>query len=328
MYNSGMKDFDLVAIGDLATDAFIRLEDAAAHCHLDKGHLELCVGFGDKIPYEFMKEVCAVGNSPNASVCASRLGLKTALVSDIGKDENGQKALSSLLAEGVDASFIREHDGKNTNYHYVLWFEDDRTILVKHEQYDYVLPDFGEPKWVYLSSIGRGTEKYHEEISAYLEKHPAIRVAFQPGTFQIKLGARKLKKIYERAEILALNKKEAQWVLESKENGEEKLLRGLRELGPKGVLMTDGKNGAYFYDGKDILFAPPYPDSKPAYERTGAGDSYTATFVSAIHLGKTPKEAMLWASINAMSVVQKIGAQEGLLKREEIEKTVLRQAGN
>ena len=42
--------------------------------------------------------------------------------------------------------------------------------------------------------------------------------------------------------------------------------------------------------------------------------------VAALALGKTMEEALTWAPINSMNVVQKIGAQAGLLSRDEIEK--------
>ena len=73
-------------------------------------------------------------------------------------------------------------------------------------------------------------------------------------------------------------------------------------------------------DGKNTYFMPTYPDEKPPYERTGAGDAFSSTFVSALALGKTPLEALLWGPVNSMSVVQYIGAQEGLLSREKLEK--------
>ena len=91
------------------------------------------------------------------------------------------------------------------------------------------------------------------------------------------------------------------------------------ELGPKIVVLTDGIRGSYAYDGMEFLFMPIYPDPKPPYERTGAGDAFSSTVVSAIILGKTLSEALAWGSINAMSVVQEIGAQRGLLSREKIE---------
>lgn len=58
---------------------------------------------------------------------------------------------------------------------------------------------------------------------------------------------------------------------------------------------------------------PPYPDPKLPYERTGAGDAFASTFTCAIIQGKKIEEALMWAPINSMSVVQQIGAQKGLL---------------
>jgi sugar/nucleoside kinase (ribokinase family) len=64
---------------------------------------------------------------------------------------------------------------------------------------------------------------------------------------------------------------------------------------------------------------PIYPDPQPPYDRTGAGDAFTSTFVGAVIKGADIAAALLWAPINAMSVVQKVGAQAGLLSEREIE---------
>ena len=63
---------------------------------------------------------------------------------------------------------------------------------------------------------------------------------------------------------------------------------------------------------------PLYPDPAPPYERTGAGDAFASTFVAALVKGNTIEGALQWAPINSMSVVQKVGAQAGLLTEEEL----------
>ena len=63
---------------------------------------------------------------------------------------------------------------------------------------------------------------------------------------------------------------------------------------------------------------PAYP-LEEIVDPTGAGDAYFSTVVSALALGKPFEEALLWGPINAMSVVQQIGAQKGLLSREKLE---------
>ena len=98
----------------------------------------------------------------------------------------------------------------------------------------------------------------------------------------------------------------------------------LSDLGPKTVVVTDGPTGSYAYD-KEInkaWFMPPYPDPKEPYERTGAGDAFASTFTIARMQGKSVPEALAWGSINSMSVVQFVGAQKGLLPKEEIEKYI------
>lgn len=312
-------NYDFIAIGDITIDAFIRLSEASVHCKVDRQDCEICMRFADKIPYEDVFIVPAVGNSPNAAVSAARLGLKSALVANVGNDFFGKQCLQAIKKAKVSKEYISVHDKMKTNYHYVLWYEDDRTILVKHQSYPRLLPAIIAPKWIYLSSLGGDSEEFHKMIAQYLAQNPEVKLAFQPGTFQIKLGAEKLKGIYARAEIFIVNREEAQRILEKPNETDIKdLLNGLHQFGPKIVVITDGPVGAYASDGQQAWFMKSYPDPKPPYERTGAGDAFSSTFVVALAIGKPIEEALRWAPINAMSVVQQVGAQAGLLTQEKI----------
>ncbi len=311
--------FDFVALGDIVTDAFIRLKEAEVHTDIRKDERLICMNFGDKIPYESVTIVPAVGNSPNAAVSASRLGLNSALVTNIGDDEEGNRALSQLQSDRVNTTLIKRHRGMKTNYHYVLWYQDDRTILIKHEEYPYTLPDMGEPKWLYLSSLGEHSLPFHSTIADYLDSHPKTKLVFQPGTFQIKQGIETLKRLYQKTEVFFCNTDEARRLLKSSSTDPLTLLKGLQACGPKIVVVTDGPKGAYAYYQDGAWFMPTYPDPKPPLNRTGAGDAFASTFTSALALGKTVSEALTWAPINSMSVVQQIGAQRGLLTRDKLE---------
>lgn len=327
-----MAAYDFVAVGDITTDAFIKLKEASVHCDVNRGTCQICMDFAAKVPYESVTVVPAVGNSPNAAVAAARLGLKSALVTNLGDDYHGEEARTALNHHQVSLDFVISHPGQKTNYHYVLWYEDDRTILVKHEEYPYALPDEltkHEPSWIYLSSMGPSSLPFHDTIADYLEAHPDVRLAFQPGTFQINAGAERLARLYERTDVFFCNVEEATRILQTETNDTNKktekiekikdLLTGIEKLGPKIVVITDGPEGAYAYDTTATWFIPRYPDPKPPYERTGAGDAFASTFTAAVALGKTIPEALQWGPINSMSVVQKIGAQAGLLTRPQLE---------
>lgn len=313
-----LKPVELLAIGDIVTDAFIRLKDANVHCKIDQSACELCVRFGDKVPFESVEVVKAVGNCANAAVCASRLGLTSALLSTVGNDQNGKECLEELKKNGLDINYIKTNNDYPTNYHYVLWYDVERTILVNHAPFPYSLPkDMPAPKWIYLTSMGSTSEPFHHEIIKYLEKNPEVKFAFQPGTFQMKLGKEKLADVYKRADIFFCNVEEAQRILGTEEKDFKKLMDMLSSLGPKNIAMTNGIEGAYAFDGGKYFFMPVYPHEP--YERTGAGDAFASTITAMMAKGKTLKEALLYAPINSMSVVQHVGAQKGLLSLEKIE---------
>ncbi len=165
--------------------------------------------------------------------------------------------------------------------------------------------------------MGSNSKDFHDAIAKYVHAHPETKLAFQPGTFQMKLGVDALKKVYECTEIFFCNVEEAQRILGIETRVPLELMKALMALGPKHVVLTDGINGAYAYDGEKEWFMPVYPHTP--FERTGAGDAYASTIVSAMALGKTLNEALMWAPINSMSVVQQVGAQKGLLSREKLE---------
>lgn len=325
IYNE-MNKIDFLAVGDIVTDAFIKIKDAHVHCRLDESACELCLRFGDKVPYESVEIINAVGNSPNASVSASRLGLNTALVTNIGDDSEGQDCISYLEQNKVSSEFITAQKNKKTNYHYVLWYDVDRTILIKHESFEYNFPaeKLPEVSWIYLSSLAENSLEYHMQISEYLQKNPNTKLAFQPGTFQMKFGVEKLKSLYERTEVFFCNLEEAQRILKIENKDVLTLSKGLANLGPKMVVISDGPNGAYLFDNGELWHQPIYPDIAPPLERTGAGDAFSSTFTSALALGKSPLEALAWGPINSMSVVQCIGAQKGLLTRGKLEEYLSR----
>src|SRR3989344_4444176 len=158
-YTTPMQ-YDFVAIGDITTDAFIKLKDAEEL--MNHGTRELCVRFADKVPYEEVIEIRAVGNAANAAVSAQRIGLSSALIARVGDDENGRNCRETLKGNGVSDEYVETQAGLPTNYHYVLWFGAERTILVKQTKFTYSMPKFEKPpKYIYLTSLGESAKEFH-----------------------------------------------------------------------------------------------------------------------------------------------------------------------
>lgn len=320
------KKIDFLAIGDIANDVFIKIAEAETICNYERTHCELCLNYGGKIPYTKSVICHAVGNSPNFSIGTSRLGFKSILITNLGDDEGGSLCIQKLQKENINTAFVNKEIGMLTNYHYVLWYKNEHTILVKHEDYKYEWPknleDRYTPSWVYLSSLGENSLSFHKQISDYLEKNENIKLAFQPGTFQIRLGFEALSSIYKKTDILFCNLEEAQKILDTEISDVLELSKMIHKIGPKIVVITNGSHGSYAYDGNESYFEGAKP-SGSFIETTGAGDAFSSAFMVAINLGKDIKTALKWGSINSSSVISHIGPHDGLLNKEEIEKLLL-----
>ena len=127
--------------------------------------------------------------------------------------------------------------------------------------------------------------------------------------------------IIKNSQIFFSNKQEAEIVLGKGKDRQtpSELLLGIKKLGPSVVSITDGENGSYALDKDNRIFSTKALHGEAA-EKTGAGDAYAAAFFAAYLLGHDVKTAMVWGSFNANSVMQKVGAQRGLLTKKGLDK--------
>jgi len=312
------KKINFLAIGDLATDAFIKIKDAETKCDLHGENCKICLNYGGKIPYESVEVCNATGNASNVSMAVKRLDINSSLLSYVGDDEIGKDCLRYLKKNKINISNIIKVKKVLSNYHYILWYGTDRTILTKHSPFPYSFPKkIKKPDYIYLTSLADNSLEYHEAIINYVRENPDIFLIFQPGTFQIKFGIEKLKSIYKRTNLFLCNHEEAERILNK--HGEEipNLLKDIYNLGSRCVVITDGMNGAYAYDGENVWYINALPHNP--YESTGAGDAFSGAFVSAIIYDKNIEEALLWGAVDAMSVVSKVGPQKGLMSKKTLE---------
>ncbi len=308
--------YDIITIGDTTVDVFLTInESAALDCRLDQERCELILGYATKIPVSSMTQIVGGGNAANHAVGASRLGFKTAIYTHVGVDKNGRSIVSMFREARVGTRYVVYDRQKKTNYSTVLEYRDDRTILVFHEERAYALPSLPKTPWIYFSSISGKHEAFHKELVRHVKKH-SIRLGFNPGTLQLKLGLKGLKPILQMTEVLFVNKEEAERLL-GHEGKPKELLLGIAHHGPRIVVITDGQNGSYCFDGKDSYYLGIH--DVPVVERTGCGDAYASGFVAARASGKSVQEAMRWGSFNAAGVIQKIGPHEGLLSKSRME---------
>jgi len=304
------KSYDIISIGDATLDNFLRLEDANVACDVNKQHCMLQLNYADKIAVDELHHVIG-GNAVNNAVGSSRLGMASAFYSIVGEDKTGEQIVETVRMEGVSDEYVAVDKGKSSNYSVVLNYKSERTILVYHEHRTYKLPKLKRANWVYLTSMGQGWERISKNLVAYMKKD-GTKMAFNPGTYQLKSGLAVLRPLLAVTEILFVNKEEAERIVGVHDDLKE-LLKACCEVGPRITVITDGQNGSFAYDGNEFWKCGITPT--PVIERTGAGDSFATAFVAATHMGKDVPTALRWGTMNSASVILKIGPEAGLLNR-------------
>lgn len=311
--------FDIITIGDSTIDTFIRIHDATVECDINRDACKICVPYGSKIPVDSIAYSVA-GNAANVAVGAAKLGLKSAIYTNVGDDDQGKTIKSALLSAGVSGDYIHENPGKKSNLSVVLTFQGERTIFVYHQDWYYRLPDLVPCSWVYLTSMAETftNSNIMDEVFHYVEKSGA-KLVFGPGTYQLKADIKRFPKILEHCEVLIVNTEEAKRILaiDQEETVQPAdLLSKLLLLGPKIAVITDGEDGSYATDGKQNLKLGIFHTQ--VVEKTGAGDAYSSGFIAGLNFGLPLAEAMVWGTINASGEIAEVGTQKGIMNKEEL----------
>ncbi|OGM59875.1 hypothetical protein A2892_02735 [Candidatus Woesebacteria bacterium RIFCSPLOWO2_01_FULL_39_10b] len=314
------NNLDLLSIGDVTMDVFLAPTESEAFCSLNDKECFICFTYGEKIPVKSV-DYSLGGNAANNAVGASRLGLKVGLVSTLGADTSGDQILKELEEEGVDLTFVVQQPNTGTNFSTIINYSGERTIFSYHAPRSYEFPvHLPKVPWIYLTSMGEAFQPFYNHFVDFLHNNVEIRLAFNPGSRQLRAGVEILKPVLALTEVIYVNRKEAEDLtnMNDSHGKDKKLLKALSALGPKISIMTDGANGSFVYDAINNQFYKAGVLPVDAYERTGAGDAFGAACISALIKGKSIPEALLWGTVNAASVIGYIGSQGGLLREGEI----------
>ena len=312
---------DLITIGDSDIDLFMKVANDTLVEDDSENRPKICFYHGTKIPVEQF-ETSVAGNALNVAVGCTKLGIKTALYTEIGDDQNADKLVEELGGYGVETDLVSKNKGTLTDAHTVVVYEGERTIFSYHGPRVYDIKDWDTPKWIYYSSMAKGFENFQKELIDYV-KTTRVGLAFNPGTMHIKIGVESIKNVLTVCDILFLNKEEAELFCgtdKTKSTDELTLHKALHKMGPKLTVITNGSKGATAYDGSVLVSQASYSDDKTIIDTTGAGDAFSSGFMSAIIYGKSLKEALKWGVINSGNSIKEMGALKGLTDKKTIEK--------
>lgn len=324
--------FDITTIGDAFEDVFVFPTDLRVkRDNSFRGGYGVSFELGEKIPLS--EVIYDIGGSAcNTSVGFSRLGLKTSIVTVLGNDTPAEKIKDRLCEESVDRTNIKVEKNLKTNFSTIFSLPQGRTIFVYHGLKDYSqirIKKTLKTKWFFLAPIGEGTDNIEKDLIAKSSEENAL-IAWNPGAIQIKKGASAYRSLLRNTAVLFLNREEAlKFIDYPVRPNEEDLLKKLHALGPKLVVVTNGKEGAKAFDGKNIYQADAILLGDKI-DATGAGDSFASGALAKLYYCDWNGEenvdcislALKWGIANSTSVIKNIGAQKGLLNYSSIEKEI------
>lgn len=333
--------FDVVTIGSATKDAFIETDGAniVSVAKKDKNSAFMAYPYGSKIEINNFN-IAIGGGAVNTACNFAGLGMKTATIVKVGEDSTGKDIVKMLEKRGISTNAIVFDENENTGFSVILLsFQGDRTVLahrgpnatISKKDIDFDL--IKGSKWLYIAPLNGESTEVLDKIAEFAEKND-VNMAINVGTSSIKRGEKYLDKILKTAEVVVMNSEEASMLTKIEVRPDSttekfseckihpdiiKMLKHLKSTHAKIVVITDGGNGAYAYDGKMFYQCGEFPAK--VVSTLGAGDAFASTFVSVLHHSDWDIEKSLkYAAINAASVVGKFNAQDGQLSMEEIKR--------
>lgn len=289
------------------------------------------VGLGGKI--EIKVPVFALGGgAANAAITFARQGFVTGALIKIGKDQTGAEILRTLKSEKVSPVAIIDKK-RGTAYSVILISPDgERTILnYRGASQDLVSAEIPKKDFkVDCAYIVPGAIEVSvvAKLVRGLKKNGAM-IVMNPSGHYIKLGAKKLKPIFDNLDVIILNRDEGALLTGVEFENERGIFKKFDNLVHGLAVMTDGPRGVMVSDGKKIYKAGIYKE-KVIADRTGAGDSFGSGFTAGLLQQMSSGKNKAWGqkeieyaiklgSANATSNVEQIGAQTGILTKKEFE---------
>lgn len=315
--------YKIIAIGDVILDTHVKIDDASVECDFDGHKCKLCLDYATKIPVTDSFQTVG-GNPANLAFSTTKFGLSTAILSTAGADSNGEIIIEALKKYNVETQYVFLDKKAKTRYSIILNFKGERTILSYHQKRKYVWPkDFPTTDWVYFTSLSEGFDSLQEKLFKFLAKHPSVRLAFNPGSFQLKNNLGLARAAMVKSDLLIVNLEEAERLADvdyKKLKSIDSLIHKLLGLGVREVAITDAARGAWAGNNEGVWHLNAFP--VPIVSKTGAGDAFSAGYLSAKIYGHNIPTCLTWGIANSCSVLGHFGVQNGLLDKNGLKKMI------
>jgi sugar/nucleoside kinase (ribokinase family) len=235
------------------------------------------------------------GEAYTNAVGMHRLGLKVGWAADFGNDDFSRFALEKARAEGLDESLFVHHKKPMRRISVAMSFAQDRAFVTYYDPEPSIPAGFkalarASARLVYLPGFYYGP---FLETGLKLIRLKKMKLVMDGNSDdQVLMTKPAVIKTVHAADVFLPNASEARRM-----TGEKDLEKAMCRLGEhcRLVVVKDGANGAYAWDGKQLLRSPAI--SVDAVDTTGAGDCFNAGFIKAWLDGLSLPDCLRWGNI-------------------------------
>lgn len=259
------------------------------------------------------------GKGANQAVAAQRLGGKVKFICKVGHDMFGDNAVAQYEKEGLDTSgILRSELPSGVALIFVDSHAENCIVVASGANGDITEEDI-EKSRKDLESCGILLLQLETPIPAVLK---AAQIAHKAGAMVVLNPAPACplpEEIFKSIDLFIPNETELSTFsgipVTSKEEA-EKAAAAMQAKGVGRLIVTMGSKGALICEGGPSVFVPAH--KVKAVDTTAAGDTFCGALCVAISEGKSLKEAAEFACAASALTVQKMGAQNSIPYRKDL----------
>ncbi len=304
-----MSRFDIVFIGTAILDSVIKGFDpepvSVAGFRAESGSIN------------------AGGEGVNGSIAAAKLGMRSALLCFLGKDQAGDLIEAELVKNGVDTSCIIRTADHSTPITTIFVAEDGNRKSITNNAHSYNFhpeqyPDmFTDTKAVVIGSLFRAPFNDPDVVRAVVTQAHSKGI---PVFADTKIPNFRRLTLDDIADSLAMvdyitpNEDEARFF--TGEDRPDKMAEAFLARGVKNVIIKLGGKGCLLVNNEEKIHL--YAHKIDVVDATGAGDNFMAGFVSEIIRGSEVKDALAFANACGAICATAVGTGTALRDREQV----------
>jgi len=256
------------------------------------------------------------GGGANVAIGVAKHGYKVGLLGKIGNNPFKKIIVDYLKDHQISLNLIDFEDNYYNLSTILLTDKGERTILHYSTPHQHLFsstnPLIGitKTKMVYLGNLPEVSLTQRVKFLKFLKKHNIARIV-NLGVFDCRRPKNQIKEILEEVDILIVNGHEFSELVKAQYADihfyEDVISWYIPYLKEKIVVITDGEKGSYaYYQGK-VFFQKALKPAK-ILDTTGAGDGFTAGFISEFLASKDLVKSLKKGALYASCILGKIGA--------------------